>query len=181
MACNLAISTYPWHSTLISDVVDRSPSSAGHLNDIKYTGVQLGVTAILGCHKRLRMCNFVASCNQRNLLMWIGDEWSCCYDFTSVHMFITFFLSYLFHHCIMILVLLLFLIPFPYEFYPFSWYMSYPLYRLAQPWRLFFKDHWCWLHQLIKVGDAVYQIKQQITVIRLDLHINHTVDNSSGH
>ena len=33
------------------------------------------------------------------------------------------------------------------------------------------KDHWCWLHQLIKVGDAVYQIKQQITVIRLDLSI----------
>ena len=35
-----------------------------------------------------------------------------CYDFTSVHMFITLFLSYLFHHCIMILILLLFLIPF---------------------------------------------------------------------
>ena len=30
---------------------------------------------------------------------------------------------------------------------------------------------WCWLHQLIKVGDAVYKIKQQITMIRLDLLI----------
>ena len=30
-------------------MVNRSPSGAGHLNKIKYTGVQLGATAILGC------------------------------------------------------------------------------------------------------------------------------------
>ena len=34
-----------------ADAVNRSPSGAGHLNKIKYTGVQLGVTAILGCCK----------------------------------------------------------------------------------------------------------------------------------
>ena len=33
------------------DAVNRSPNGAGHLNKIKYTGAQLGVTAILGCCK----------------------------------------------------------------------------------------------------------------------------------
>ena len=37
--------------TGFGDVVKRSPSGAGHLNKIKYTGVQLGATAILGCCK----------------------------------------------------------------------------------------------------------------------------------
>ena len=41
------------------------------------------------------------------------------------------------------------------------------------------KDHWCWLHQLVKVGDAVYQMKQQIN--DQTWSINHTVHNSSGH
>ena len=33
------------------DAFNRSPSSAGHLTNIKYTVVQLGATAILGCCK----------------------------------------------------------------------------------------------------------------------------------
>ena len=37
------------------DAVNRSPSGAGHLNKIKYTEVQLGATAILGCCKNY-MC-----------------------------------------------------------------------------------------------------------------------------
>ena len=32
-------------------MVNRSPCGAGHLNKIKYTEVQLGATAILGCCK----------------------------------------------------------------------------------------------------------------------------------
>ena len=32
-----------------ADVVNKSPSGAGHLNKIKYTETRLGMTAILGC------------------------------------------------------------------------------------------------------------------------------------
>ena len=35
----------------LGDVVNRSPSGAGHLNKIKYTEALLGATAMLGCCK----------------------------------------------------------------------------------------------------------------------------------